>query len=314
MIGDAEDMEAADSTVVRTAWFAVEQVGRIVGPERVRWLAAVVWGRSASTEEGFLKLAMRVSSRLRTTNPRLFKVPATWVECSPVVRARRLGLDWELDLRDNLQALLFFAGTYEPALVRLLNRELQRGDVFVDVGSHVGVHALTVARRLQDLRGGRVLAFEPTTDSAEKLDAAARRNRLVIEVVRTALGERIGSTALFSDPVYGRADAGVRSQFNTGPLVEEVPLTTFDAWASSTGLDRLDLVKVDVEGAEIAVMQGMQQSLRLLRPRLLVIEAKEHGFVRSGTSPHELRNLLATCGYISTGEVLHHNEVFRPVR
>src|ERR687885_2186416 len=121
----------------------------------------------ARTERGYAKGLFRVASRLPEPMPRLGRVPPEWWAIEPRVRARRLGLDLELDLRDNLQRTLYFTGTYEPGLLRALENELEPGDVFVDVGAHVGVHALCAARRLSEIPGGgRVVAFEPTADSA----------------------------------------------------------------------------------------------------------------------------------------------------
>ena len=67
------------------------------------------------------------------------------------VRANRLGLDLELDLRDNVQEIVYRDGAYEPNLAARLQDTLQAGDVYVDLGAHVGVHALTIARQLQQL-------------------------------------------------------------------------------------------------------------------------------------------------------------------
>ena len=101
----------------------------------------------------------------------------------------------------------------------------------LDVGAHVGVHALTAARRLRELGGGRVIAFEPTPDSAAAVRAAAARNGLPVEVVESGLGEADGEIELRGDPRYPTHDAGVRSQFGEGDVVARAPVTTLDAWA-----------------------------------------------------------------------------------
>jgi FkbM family methyltransferase len=242
----------------------------------------------------------------------LVQLPESWSAAAPLVRACRLGLDLDLDLRDNLQRTLFYTGTYEPGLLNFLHGELRRGDVVVDVGAHIGVHALTMARRLGQLGGGRLIAFEPAQDSAAKLRAAAARNRLAVTVVELALGRGPGAIELHADRYYDAADAGVRSQFGTGDLVQRVTVSGFDAWAEGASLDRLDVVKLDVEGAEPLVIEGMRRSLERLRPRALVVEVKGRVLERSGGTEEELRALLAACGYRSTGQVFHHNEVFRP--
>jgi FkbM family methyltransferase len=245
--------------------------------------------------------------------PDLWKVPEPWWAAAPRVRARRLGLRLELDLRDNLQRTLFFTGTYERGLLRALERELAPGDVVVDVGAHVGVHALSAARRLRDLgRGGRVIAFEPAPDSAEVLRMAAARNGLDVEVVQTALGEEEGTVELLGDPRYGAHDAGVRSQFGIGQVVARAPLATFDAWAERAGLDRLDVVKLDIEGAEILALRGMRESLVELRPRLLAIEVKDVVMARGPGDDAALHALLDECGYAPAGSPERHVELFRP--
>jgi FkbM family methyltransferase len=153
----------------------------------------------------------RAAGRAAAGAPALTRLPDDWWTASPPVQVRRLGLRLELDLRDNLQRALDATGTYEPALVRFLRDELRRGDVMVDVGAHIGVHALTAAARLRRLGGGAVVAFEPAHDSASTLRAAAARNRLQLTVVEVALGAEPGTADLRADPAYDAADAGVRS-------------------------------------------------------------------------------------------------------
>jgi FkbM family methyltransferase len=240
-------------------------------------------------------------------------MPPAWWTASPVVRARRLGLRLELDLRDNLQRTLYFTGTYEPGLLGLLEHELQPGDFVLDVGAHVGVHALTAARRLRELGGrGRVIAFEPTPDSSAAIRAAAARNGLAVEVVQSALGEADGGIELRGDPRYDTRDAGVRSQFGEGEVVARAPVTTFDAWADDAGLERLDVVKLDIEGAEILALRGMRGSLRRLKPRVLAIEVKDVVMERGPGDEAALHALLVECGYVAAASPERHVAVFRP--
>src|SRR4051794_20273378 len=268
----------------------------------------------ARTERGFAKGLFRVASRRPVPMPHLWTMPPAWWSEAPAVRARRLGLRLELDLRDNLQRTLYFTGTYEPGLLRLLDDELRAGDVILDVGAHVGVHALAAARRLRELGGSsRVIAFEPTPDSAAAVHAAAARNGLSVEVVQSGLGEADGEIELRGDPRYDPRDAGVRSQFGEGEVVARAPVTTFDAWAERSRLDRLDVVKIDIEGAEILALRGMHETLRRLRPRLLAIEVKDVVMQRGPGDEAALHSLLADCGYAPAGSPERHLVLFRPV-
>jgi hypothetical protein len=147
-------MAADESKLARCGWRAMGAAGRVAGPRVARAAAAVVLRARARSDGGWLDGVHRVAARPPGT-PGPTRLPAAWWAASPVVRVRRLGLRFELDLRDNLQRALYATGTYEPALLRFLHRELRRGDVLVDVGAHIGVHALTAAARLRQLGGER---------------------------------------------------------------------------------------------------------------------------------------------------------------
>jgi FkbM family methyltransferase len=303
-----------DGALRRPLWRALELLARVTGPVRARAVAATFMRLGARTERGYMKGLFRVASRLPEPMPRLWRVPPEWWAVEPRVRARRLGLDLELDLRDNLQRTLWFTGTYEPGLVRTLQDELRPGDVVVDVGAHVGVHALSAARRLRDLGGGgRVIAFEPTPDSAAAIRAAALRNGVPVEVVQAALGESGGEVEILGDPRYGAHDAGVRSQFGAGEVVARARVLTFDGWAEDELLERLDVVKIDIEGAEILALRGMRTALKTLAPRLLAIEVKDVVMERGPGDEASLHALLRECGYAPAGSPERHVELFRPV-
>jgi FkbM family methyltransferase len=218
--------------------------------------------------------------------PELWKVPRRWL--TGPVRARRLGLRLRLDLRDNLARTVYFTGTYEPELIRYLTTHLDPSCVFADVGAHMGIHALVAARA-----GARVVAFEPAPDSAARLREAAAANSLSVEVVQAALGSEEGEVELFADPRYDVADAGVRSIAGTGERVATARETTLDACS----LDRLDVLKVDVEGAEAVVLEGARESLARLRPRAVIVESKGHG------DAQRVRSVLRDCGYEPSGQV-----------
>ena len=305
-------MTLQDGGFERLFWHALRLSATVVGPLRARALAALALRVLSRSERGYTKSIYRVARHTSSASPAIVHLPDQWSSASPLVRVRRLGLDLDLDLRDNLQRVLYYAGTYEPGVVRFVERELRRGDVFVDVGAHIGLHALVAARRLRALGGGRVIAFEPARDSATKLRRAAARNGLEVTVVEAALSDASGTGELCADPAYGVQDAGVRSQYGSGQVVQQIPLMPFDAWADEVDLPRLDAVKIDVEGAEPRVLAGMEASLARLRPRALVVELKATTLERAGTGRAALYEQLRAFGYVPTGQpLLFHNQVFR---
>ena len=305
----------ADSSVLRVAWRVLFLVERLVGPRPARLAAAMALRVTARSPRSYAKTARRISPRLRAENPGLVKIPERWSQQHPTVRVRRGGLALELDLRDNLQAILFYTGVYEPDFSRHLLTHLRPGDVVADIGAHIGVHALAAARRLARLGGGTVLAFEPAADSAAKLRTAADRNRLDVEIVEAACSDRAGRLPLFADERYPVYDAGVRSLHGRGRQVGQIAAVRFDDWAADRPggpLPRLDVVKLDVEGHEAAALAGMRSTLARLRPRALYVEIKDNSLGRAVTTDEQLRDLLAGLGYHGTGQTFDHNELFTP--
>jgi FkbM family methyltransferase len=238
-------------------------------------------------------------------------IPPTLNEASTGVRARRGGIVWNLDLRDMAQRSLYYTGSYERSTGRLLADELKPGDNFADVGAHIGIHALPAAKHLNGL-GGHVFAFEPGPDSIRKIEVAAKRAGLTnYTVVPKALGRAPGVVDLHAGDPDTLSEIGLRSIYGSGDVIDSVPIVTFDSWAQDTGLQRLDVVKIDVEGSELEVLLGMQRSLRSLRPRLLIIEVIDENLRRAGSSSDEVLQLMADCGYVVVGETAR-DVLFRP--
>lgn len=297
-------VDVRDGVVRRAAWWLAYGIERALGAGAARRAGQVLGMVEGLSDAGVRRIAMRISPRLADRNPGLVKIPPRW---AATVAVRRQGLRWELDLRDNLQAVLYYAGRYEPAVRRFLWSELRQGDVVLDVGANIGVHAIAAAKRLKELGGGRVLAFEPAADSAAKLTAGAARNDVQVEVVPAGLGERPVLATLRADSRYDEADAGVRSLYGDGGVVQEVIVVRLDDWARDHELDRLDVVKLDIEGAEIAALTGASRTIKRLRPRAVLVEDKRP------EARARLHAVLEELGYRPTGEVLDHNAVFRPV-
>jgi FkbM family methyltransferase len=166
---------------------------------------------------------------------------------------------------------LFDRGTFEPDETALIGARLDRagpGAVMLDIGANLGWHSLNAA-----LRPGvaRIHAFEPAVATRGLLERNVQRNGAggKIEVVPVALAERNG-TATFSfcaDDAYSSLAPDDRR-----PVACEYPVAVrrLDDWAEAAGLPRLDFVKLDVEGAEPAVIAGAGATLRRFRPELLV--------------------------------------------
>ena len=174
------------------------------------------------------------------------------------------GFRLKLDLRESLQRDFLF-GLYDRRELDLVREHLGGGD-FVDVGAHVGLYTVAAA-----LHGpGRVLAFEPNPSAREQLDENLALNHADdVLVVPKAVGDAPGTALLHvpttPDPSFSSLAGG---RFAEGEPID-VEVTTVDAEVEAAGLAP-SVVKIDVEGGELAVVGGMQRTLERHRPVLLV--------------------------------------------
>jgi FkbM family methyltransferase len=147
----------------------------------------------------------------------------------------------------------YWAGTHEPGVQRALVDELHPGMSFWDVGAHCGFFSVIAGRQVAE--DGQVVAFEPCDENRERLNETVRLNDADnIRVVPWALGESTGEALLRElQSDQGSMKWGKVAEDPDGEAIR-VPQRTLDECANELGAP--DLVKVDVEGAELEVLEG----------------------------------------------------------
>jgi FkbM family methyltransferase len=209
-------------------------------------------------------------------------------------RARVNGAVFDLELTDYIQAQAFLTGRCEPALVNWLARHLGPGDVCLDVGAHIGLVAIPVAKRCPE---ARVLAFEPHPGSAERLTSNTALNPGVeVELVAAAAGEE-PSSAFLETGGPGTDWHHLGGSEGTGSPGVEVPVTTIDDVCAERGIDRIAVLKMDVEGYEPQALAGAERMLSEGRVDMIVLELVDYVLVRSETTPSELEAQVTALGY-----------------
>ncbi|HSP69549.1 MAG TPA: FkbM family methyltransferase, partial [Bryobacteraceae bacterium] len=207
------------------------------------------------------------------------------------------GLTVQVHLGNDLSRPLFVGGCIEPNEFAFLNSVLKEGMVFVDAGANEGLYSLFAARCVGP--SGRVFSFEPSQRELDRLSCNIQLNSLDnVRAVQAALAETPGETEL---NIACSAHAG----HNTlGRLIQQVQLLrtetvsvqTLDGFVAEAGLDRVDLVKLDVEGAERRVLEGSRRVLRKMRPTVL-FEASEAALQGQGSSVPDLLEFLRSQEY-----------------
>jgi FkbM family methyltransferase len=202
---------------------------------------------------------------------------------------RQVGLGdfrFVLDVSEFTAGPLYFCGTpYEPQTVECFVRTLGPGHVFVDVGANHGYFTMLAAFLVGDT--GRVVAFEPNPKVFRQLQVHAALNHVEarVSLLPLALAESPGEARLYlsqEDSNTGLSSLAPGAEaLALGSLSEAdtiiVQLNTFDRWLASSGLDHVDLVKIDVEGSESRVLAGMSASLAAGMVDAIVCETEWDG-------------------------------------
>jgi FkbM family methyltransferase len=203
-----------------------------------------------------------------------------------------------LQMGNDLSQAIFVGGHYEPNEFAVLEGVLHPGMTMIDAGANEGAYTIYAAARVGPV--GRVMAIEPSPRELERLRANLELNNAAnVTVVPAALAERPGHVELqiaeeahagqntFGSFIY----AGVGSSGRVS-----VTTTTIDLLVDEYGLDRVDVIKLDLEGAEERALRGARQTLHRFRP-LLILEAAEASLARQGGSAAAVSSLLAEDGY-----------------
>ena len=179
---------------------------------------------------------------------------------------------------------------------------LREGMTVFDAGANVGELTLLFSRFVGE--GGSVHAFEPGAAAYERLSAVCRAASLRnVRLNRLALAEDEGAVRLhvYDDEYLGWTTRARRPLADYGidvppPSAEDVPATTIDLYCEQNGVGVIDLLKIDVEGAELQVLLGAERALRERRVRCVTFEFGQTTF-DMGNSPAEIEDLLGRAGY-----------------
>jgi len=171
------------------------------------------------------------------------------------------------DSDDLINLKLAIVGAHEFDTTHYLQTRLRPSDVFVDVGANLGYFSVLAGLRVT---AGRVVAIEPSPRTLAALRTNIALNALQnVEAVQRLLWSEAGREMNLR--VLDPYNLGANSLFGNGAVEVVLPTDTLDNLVSELGLTHVDIIKIDVEGAEREVLLGAKRCLRELRPRALIL-------------------------------------------
>lgn len=197
----------------------------------------------------------------------------------------------------------FYKRFWEDPFWGLIHRrpELFRNGDVLDIGANIGYTSCLFARAVE--QKSKVYAFEPDQCSFHLLTEVVRRRKLSEKVVvmNTAVGSSDGSLEFWHNEKHSADHRVVTEHFrNSRPdstKVTTVPATSVDSFVNLRNLEKLSFIKMDVQGYELAVCEGMRQTLARFTDVAVCVEYAPEALRELGFDPAALLRFFRTSGY-----------------
>jgi len=223
--------------------------------------------RNGIVLSSLLSIAFRVCS----TIPLLRDLPIPFID--------HKGLKYFAKIQDYWR----FTKPFEPLTSEFLARNAEENDIFLDIGAHIGIHAIRLAQKVS-----KVIALEPEPENYSFPYKNILINNLSNKVIVLPIAASDKDSYAY---LCVKSSSGAHTLEDLSNCVKTIKITTLrvDTLFRILNIKNIDIVKIDVEGHENNVVRGMNKLLSYNPPRVLVIETK-----RSNSS---LREFLAELGY-----------------
>ncbi len=201
---------------------------------------------------------------------------------------------------------ILLRGAYEPEAIELFRSRLKPGMTVYDVGANIGYYTVLAAETVGPT--GRVFALEPDPRNVEIIHRNLRARGLEnVVVAQVAVSDRDGNVDLhFSQnnpSINSLARANTEATGIRDSYSQAVPGMTLDSFIARHGGIEPDVLKIDVQGAELLAFRGAERLLAAPRLRIL-LEFWPYGLQQMGADPSEFLQLLLSAGFVlrSIGE------------
>jgi FkbM family methyltransferase len=208
------------------------------------------------------------------------------------------GYSFDCCLRDWLAREVFFGGCAAAPEIAFIRAVLRPGMSFVDVGANWGLCTLAAAHFVGN--SGKVTAIEADPRIFAKLESNVRRNNLQqVLLFDIAIADRESTLSLAAHDQAGDnwGISKLVEHSSTDQLTFKVSSRKLDSLLNEASLDNIDLLKIDVEGAEDMVLNGMADGLTRQRYRRILLELHPMELGERGRTVYEIADTLIAKGY-----------------
>ena len=209
----------------------------------------------------------------------------------------REGTIFRIDLSEKMHKYLFIRGTYEPGLSRFFRMNIRPDDVVFDVGANFGWFSVLFLKLLD--KRGSLHSFEPVPPIYEELkqNIALNKGKIEPKLNNFALGAKKTRTEInvFKNLPHGHASLSDLGREDASTYDTEI--ITLDHYIEKYKIRKVDVIKIDVEGAEFNVLRGAEKLLKNNPPRIITMEVNYRTSRFFGYSPLDMLEYLRSFGY-----------------
>lgn len=252
----------------------------------------------------YLRATASRAATLLAKNPGLFcrvmlsKINSTRPMPPLPARRRINNIEFEYDLNDYRGTAPMYFGSYAPLVIAAMKRYLRRGDVFLDVGANIG-YLTAVAAGFVGVQG-QVHAFEPVPAYFERLERLAELNpRHTIIANSCGAGESSGLCTIYVTREPGQNT--MVAAYKKAPEIDstlDVPVIRLDTYIAARRIARVALIKIDAEGFELPILQGLQGYLATTTHRPAIIcEIAPRAYPLMGKKLADLKQYMGKFNY-----------------
>jgi FkbM family methyltransferase len=210
-------------------------------------------------------------------------------------------ISMEVDLAEHMGSRIFWFGYYSRDVLFAMDRLLKPGMTFLDVGANIGEVTLFAAKRVGP--SGTVVAFEPVHCIASCCRTNVHLNDYEwVRVVELGVSDKSGFSPIYNqtEPAEdGFIHNGLSTLYSSewrSARAGKIELITIDEFVAASRLTRIDGIKIDIEGGELAALRGAKKTLDRFRP-WLILEIVEENCRWAGYSPGDIIDFLKTLRY-----------------
>lgn len=209
-------------------------------------------------------------------------------------------LVFHCSLNEHMGSQIFWRGFYSGGQLKILDNLLQPEMTFVDIGANQGEFTVFAAKRLTK---GQVISFEPVSTVFKKLELNIKANNFKnVKLIQKGLGSQKGFFTVYSsgeESKDGTLNEGlytIHSTIKRNEVYETIEIICFDDFIEEQNINKIDVMKIDIEGAELEALKGAKKTIESSKP-IIIMEVNEETSRAAGYSAKELIDYLGNMGY-----------------